>query len=58
MPSYAELLEQTDNQGMNRSYMGTRKTFSAEKFCRRNNLIVPLVGDFAGRRRFEQSAIT
>ena len=48
MPSYAEVLVQTDQEGLNRSYVGTEENFQALKQFQEKNLIVPLVGDFAG----------
>jgi hypothetical protein len=48
MPTYADLMKQTDNQGMNRAYMANEKNFQLLKTLQRNNLIIPLVGDFAG----------
>jgi hypothetical protein len=48
MPSYAELMDATDEEGVNRSYMGTEENFKALQEFQNNNLIVPLVGDFAG----------
>ena len=48
MPSYAELMMQTDREGLNRSYMSSEETFHVLKELERKNLVVPLVGDFAG----------
>jgi hypothetical protein len=48
MPSYSEVLEQTDQEGLNRSYMGSEANFQAIKQLEEKNLVVPLVGDFAG----------
>src|SRR5262249_20571487 len=39
---------QDDGQGLNRSYMANEENFQALKTLHSNNLIVPLVGDFAG----------
>ncbi len=48
MPSYAELQIETDSVGVHRSYMANEANFRALKEIEANNLIVPLVGDFAG----------
>jgi hypothetical protein len=48
MPSYSELMIQTDREGLNRSYMSSEETFRALQDIEKRNLVVPLVGDFAG----------
>ncbi len=48
MPSYEELMTQTDQQGERRSYLATEENFAAIRQFEINNLLVPLVGDFAG----------
>jgi hypothetical protein len=48
MPSWAELQIETDSAGTSRSYMATEANFRALKQLETDNLIVPLVGDFAG----------
>ena len=50
MPSYAELMQMTDEQGENRSYMGTEQNFKILQDLEKKNLIVPIVGDFAGTK--------
>lgn len=47
-PSYAELMTATDPQGRNWSYLANDGNFSRIRNMHLNNLIVPLVGDFAG----------
>jgi hypothetical protein len=47
-PTYAELMVQTDLRGENHSYIATEQNFAVLREYERNNLIVPLVGDFAG----------
>jgi hypothetical protein len=47
-PTYAELMVQTDLQGENHSYVASDGSFATLQEYERNNLIVPLVGDFAG----------
>jgi hypothetical protein len=48
MPSYAALQVATDSDRVHRSYMSTEATFRALKEMETNNLLVPVVGDFAG----------
>ena len=48
MPSYAEMTATTDEEGLNRSYLGTEEHFEILQDYQRRNLIVPIVGDFAG----------
>ncbi len=48
MPSYAELMIQTDRAGLNRSYMSSEESFRILQDMEKKNLVVPLVGDFAG----------
>jgi len=47
-PSYTELMTLTDTNGKNWSYLATEDNFRFVKEMQRKNLIVPLVGDFAG----------
>jgi hypothetical protein len=49
-PTYAELMVQTDLRGENHSYVASDQSFAALQAYEKNNLIVPLVGDFAGDR--------
>jgi hypothetical protein len=47
-PSYADLMRQTDAAGVQRGYLATEENFQALKLMEQRNLIVPIVGDFAG----------
>jgi hypothetical protein len=47
-PSYADLMMQTDAEGENRSYISTESNFRILQDLEKKNLVVPLVGDFAG----------
>ena len=49
-PTYAELMVQTDLRGINHSYLASEENFKVLKDYETRNLIVPLVGDFAGER--------
>jgi hypothetical protein len=47
-PSYTDLMLETDDRGELHSYLSSEETFQRLKRLQVNNLIVPLVGDFAG----------
>jgi hypothetical protein len=48
MPSYRMLMTATDQDRNNKSYMGSDEAFAILKDMHERNLIVPIVGDFAG----------
>jgi hypothetical protein len=48
MPTYAELQSSVDPSGRNRAYVGSEEQFRAMKAFETRNLLVPVVGDFAG----------
>jgi hypothetical protein len=48
MPTYAELMQADDGEGENRSYLGSEENFRTLQEMEKKNLIVPVVGDFAG----------
>jgi hypothetical protein len=48
MPSYRNLMTTTDQDGVNRSYMGSEEAYAILKDLQERNLIVPVVGDFGG----------
>src|SRR5437763_1371194 len=48
MPSYAELMTQNDGHDLNRSYVSTEENFRILQDLENKNLLIPLVGDFAG----------
>jgi len=47
-PTYAELMAATDEAGEARSFLATDALFDVMRDLERRNLVVPLVGDFAG----------
>jgi hypothetical protein len=47
-PTYAELMRQTDGTGVQRGYLASEENFQFLKGMEERNLIVPIVGDFAG----------
>ena len=48
MPTYGELMTETDGLGRNWSFLATDEQFRRVQQMERDNLIIPLVGDFAG----------
>jgi hypothetical protein len=48
MPTYAWLMAETDGRGAQRSYLATEHDFRVLKDIQQRNLIIPIVGDFAG----------
>jgi len=48
--TYADLMTETDGKGQARSYLATEENFAFVRQMQRQNLIVPLVGDFAGQK--------
>ncbi len=48
MPSYAQLQIESDSVGLHRSYLANEANFRALKQLEADNLVVPVVGDFAG----------
>jgi hypothetical protein len=50
IPSYAELMEQTDVHGLDHSFLQSEQNFQILRDYEARNLIVPLVGDFVGDR--------
>jgi hypothetical protein len=49
-PSYTSLMTLSDRDGRNWSYLASEENFRFVKEMQRKNLIVPLVGDFAGSK--------
>ena len=47
-PTYGELMTATDLDGQNHSYVATEENFRVLREFQRNNLLVPIVGDFGG----------
>jgi hypothetical protein len=48
MPTYAELQVQTDLDGKEQSYLATEESYRFLRSFQERNLLVPIVGDFAG----------
>jgi hypothetical protein len=47
-PGYAYLMTLTDGRGKNWSYLASRENYDRIRLMQQQNLIVPVVGDFAG----------
>ena len=47
-PTYADLMTQTDGAGSFRSYLASESSFAFLRELETQNLVVPVVGDFAG----------
>jgi len=47
-PTYAQLMGATDLEGRHHSFLASEESFRVVQALERQNLIVPLVGDFAG----------
>jgi hypothetical protein len=48
MPSFADLMVATDAEGLNRGFLGTPQHYDVVRQLHLRNLIVPVIGDFAG----------
>jgi hypothetical protein len=49
-PTYADLMTATDTEGRAHSFLASEEAFASVKLLQSKNLIVPIVGDFAGPR--------
>jgi hypothetical protein len=50
MPSYADLMTETDSLGVHRSYLATNEAYATVRDMQLRNAIIPFTGDFAGPR--------
>jgi hypothetical protein len=50
MPSFRTIMTATDPDGVNQGYLGSEENFQVLKGLHERNLIVPVVGDFAGSK--------
>jgi hypothetical protein len=48
LPTYEELMVDSDSKGKPRSFLATEENFAAVQRLEKDNLIIPIVGDFAG----------
>jgi hypothetical protein len=48
MPSYGQMMVETDGAGVTRSYLGSEESYRFIRDLQLRNLIVPVTGDFAG----------
>src|SRR6516164_4463503 len=49
-PTYAELMLATDRGGFHHSYLATEEAFAYLKRFEADNLLIPIMGDFAGQK--------
>jgi hypothetical protein len=49
-PTYSELMTATDFQGHGWSYLATEENFQRVRQMQQRNMIIPLVGDFGGKK--------
>jgi hypothetical protein len=56
MPTYGDLMIQTDGQGAHRAYIASEANYRALREMEMNNQIVPLVGNFAGDKAIKTVA--
>lgn len=52
-PSYAELATRADANGTNHSYLASEANYAFLRDLERRNLVVPIVGDFAGDKALQ-----
>jgi hypothetical protein len=52
-PGYATLMMRTDDAGKNWSYLASKENYDRVRAMHQKNLIVPLVGDFAGPKTIQ-----
>ena len=55
-PTYRDLMTADDGQGIQRSYISSEDAYQALRDLQERNLIVPLVGDFAGPKALRSVA--
>ncbi len=48
MPSFADLIVATDAEGLNRHFLGSDQQYQIVRDLQLRNLVIPVVGDFAG----------
>jgi len=56
MPTYAELMTEDDGHSHNWHFLATEDQYQTVRRLQKNNLIVPLVGDFAGPKAIQSVA--
>lgn len=55
-PDYGELVAARDLEGRQRSFLSSEAAFRVVKSLEERNLVIPVVGDFAGAKAFDQVA--
>ena len=54
MPTYSDLMAQTDGDGENHSFLATEARYRFVKSLEADNLVIPIVGDFGGPTALRQ----
>jgi hypothetical protein len=57
VPTYAQLMLAADKNGENQSFLASEANFGIIRRLHQNNLIVPIIGDFAGRKAIRAIAV-
>ena len=50
MPTFGELMRETDKDGKHQSFLATEESFRTIQNLQKKNLVIPVVGNFAGPR--------
>src|SRR5262249_1609293 len=50
LPTYKQLMVASDKEGENQSFLGTEGNFQFVRKLQNDNLVIPIVGDFAGNK--------
>jgi len=50
MPTFGELMRETDKEGKHQSFLATEENFRMIQNLQKKNLVIPVVGNFAGTR--------
>jgi hypothetical protein len=56
MPSFARVVAESDGHGAQRSFLASEREFRSLRDMHRRNVIIPLVGDFAGEHALRRVA--
>jgi hypothetical protein len=55
MPTFEDLMRETDQEGNQRSFMASEENYQVIQQLHKKNLLVPIVGDFAGPNSISKS---
>jgi hypothetical protein len=54
MPTYSDLMTHTDPNGQHHSYLASERHYQIVRTLEMNNLVIPVVGDFAGPKAIRE----